>query len=211
MRRIDSIYMKLLDQLGMENLSEKEQRELESRLRAREEHLLPVYHQVAVQFADLHDTPGRMQEKGVITDVLEWKNARTFLYWRLRRLLLEDVVKNEILQANSELSHIHIQSMLRRWFMETEGTVKGYLWDNNQVVVEWLEKHLRQEDGLHSAIRENIKCLKRDFVLKTIRRLVQDNPDVAVDCVIHMTQHIGPADRAQIAHLLATVESPAST
>ncbi|XP_056677579.1 acetyl-CoA carboxylase 2 isoform X2 [Monodelphis domestica] len=211
MRRIDSIYMKLLDQLGVENLSEKEQRELESRLRAREEHLLPVYHQVAVQFADLHDTPGRMQEKGVITDVLEWKNARTFLYWRLRRLLLEDVVKNEILQANSELSHIHIQSMLRRWFMETEGTVKGYLWDNNQVVVEWLEKHLRQEDGLHSAIRENIKCLKRDFVLKTIRRLVQENPDVAVDCVIHMTQHIGPADRAQIAHLLATVESPAST
>lgn len=33
----------------------------------REEFLLPIYHQVAVQFADLHDTPGRMQEKGVIT------------------------------------------------------------------------------------------------------------------------------------------------
>lgn len=26
-----------------------------------------MYHQVAVRFADLHDTPGRMQEKGVIT------------------------------------------------------------------------------------------------------------------------------------------------
>lgn len=30
----------------------------------------------------------------------------------------------EVLKANSELSHIHIQSMLRRWFMETEGTEK---------------------------------------------------------------------------------------
>lgn len=26
-----------------------------------------MYYQVAVHFADLHDTPGRMQEKGVIT------------------------------------------------------------------------------------------------------------------------------------------------
>lgn len=40
---------------------------MEAQLRAREEFLLPIYHQVAVQFADLHDTPGRMQEKGVIT------------------------------------------------------------------------------------------------------------------------------------------------
>ncbi|NXC23285.1 ACACB carboxylase, partial [Corythaeola cristata] len=90
----------------------------------REELLLPIYYQVAVHFADLHDTPGRMQEKGVITDILEWKNARSFLYWRLRRLLLEEMVKVEVLKANSELSHIHIQSMLRRWFMETEGAAK---------------------------------------------------------------------------------------
>ena len=35
-------------------------------MKEREEFLIPIYHQVAVQFADLHDTPGRMQEKGVI-------------------------------------------------------------------------------------------------------------------------------------------------
>lgn len=61
---------------------------------------------------------------GFLQDILEWKNARSFLYWRLRRLLLEEVVRMEILNANSELSHIHIQSMLRRWFMETEGAEK---------------------------------------------------------------------------------------
>lgn len=48
-------------------LSEKQSRELEAKLKEREEFLMPIYHQVAVQFVELHDTPGRMQEKGVIT------------------------------------------------------------------------------------------------------------------------------------------------
>lgn len=135
--------------LAAPDLPDKECRELESKLKAREEFLLPIYHQVAVQFVELHDTPGRMQEKGVITvselfntpthpctrcmvhlelhskqDILDWKNVRSFFYWRLRRLLLEEVVKCEILQANKDLSDGHVQSMLRRWFVETEGTVK---------------------------------------------------------------------------------------
>lgn len=48
-------------------LSKEESKKLEKQLKAREDYLLPIFHQVAVQFADLHDTPGRMQEKGVIT------------------------------------------------------------------------------------------------------------------------------------------------
>lgn len=57
-------------------------------------------------------------------DILDWKSARSFFYWRLRRLLLEEMAKAEVLQANGDLSDGHIQSMLRRWFVETEGTVK---------------------------------------------------------------------------------------
>ncbi|XP_029915716.1 acetyl-CoA carboxylase 2 isoform X3 [Myripristis murdjan] len=211
MKRLDSVYASLVEQLGTPELSDKQHRELESKLRAREEFLLPIYHQVAVQFVDLHDTPGRMQEKGVITDILDWKNVRSFFYWRLRRLLLEQVVKCEILQANKDLSDGHIQSMLRRWFVETEGTVKAYLWDNNQAVVEWLEKHLSKEDGTRSAIRENIKYLKRDYTLKHIRSLIQANPDVAMDCIIHMSQNITPSQRAKISHLLATMDNTSTS
>uniref|UniRef100_A0A8C4NMB0 acetyl-CoA carboxylase n=1 Tax=Dicentrarchus labrax TaxID=13489 RepID=A0A8C4NMB0_DICLA len=210
MRRLDSVYASLVEQLGKE-LSDKQCKELESKLKAREEFLLPIYHQVAVQFVELHDTPGRMQEKGVITDILDWKNVRTFFYWRLRRLLLEQVVKCEILQANKDLSDGHMQSMLRRWFVETEGTVKAYLWDNNQAVVEWLEKHLSEEDGARSAIRENIKYLKRENTLKQIRSLVQANPDVAMDCIIHMSQNITPSQRAKLSHLLATMDSTSTS
>lgn len=53
--------------IGTPELSPPDRKELETKLKEREEFLLPIYHQVAVQFADLHDTPGRMQEKGVIT------------------------------------------------------------------------------------------------------------------------------------------------
>uniref|UniRef100_A0A3P8N7A8 acetyl-CoA carboxylase n=1 Tax=Astatotilapia calliptera TaxID=8154 RepID=A0A3P8N7A8_ASTCA len=209
MKRLDSVYASLAEQLGKASfyLSDKECKELEAKLKAREEFLLPIYHQVAVQFVDLHDTPGRMQEKGVINDILDWKNARSFFYWRLRRLLLEQVVKSEILQANKDLSDGHMQSMLRRWFVETEGTVKAYLWDNNQAVVEWLERHLSQEDGIRSAVRENIKYLKRENTLKHICSLVQANPDVAMDCIIQMSHIITPSQRAKLSHLLATMDS----
>ncbi|XP_010875045.2 acetyl-CoA carboxylase isoform X2 [Esox lucius] len=208
MRRTDSVYSSLAEQLGTPELTDKQRLDLDAKLRAREEFLLPIYHQVAVQFVELHDTPGRMQEKGAITDILDWKNVRSFFYWRLRRLLLESVVKAEVLQANPELSDGHIQSMLRRWFVETEGTVQAYLWDNNEAVVDWLKKHLAKEDGMRSTIRENIKYLKRDYALKQIRSLVEANPEVAMDCIIHMSQAITPSQRAKISHLLATMDAP---
>lgn len=52
---------------GTAQLPDKDRKELESQLKAREDLLLPIYHQVAVQFADLHDTPGHMLEKGIIS------------------------------------------------------------------------------------------------------------------------------------------------
>ncbi|KAF6718949.1 Acetyl-CoA carboxylase [Oryzias melastigma] len=211
MRRVDPVYMSLAERLGTPELSPPDRKELETKLKEREEFLLPIYHQVAVQFADLHDTPGRMQEKGVITDILEWQTSRQFFYWRLRRLLLEDTVKKKIQAANSELTDGQIQAMLRRWFVEAEGTVKAYLWDNNEEVVGWLEKQLAEEEGARSIIDENIKYIRRDHILKQIRSLVQANPEVAMDSIVHMTQHISPTQRAEVVRILSTMETSASS
>ena len=60
------------------------------------EQLAPTYHTVAVHFADLHDTPVRMKDKMVIQEVVPWREARTKLYWRLKRRLLEATLKREI-------------------------------------------------------------------------------------------------------------------
>uniref|UniRef100_A0A8C0QU24 Acetyl-CoA carboxylase 1 n=1 Tax=Canis lupus dingo TaxID=286419 RepID=A0A8C0QU24_CANLU len=210
MRRVDPVYIRLAERLGMSACPPAERKELENKLKEREEFLIPIYHQVAVQFADLHDTPGRMQEKGVINDILDWKTSRTFFYWRLRRLLLEDLVKKKIHNANPELTDGQIQAMLRRWFVEVEGTVKAYVWDNNKDLVEWLEKQLTEEDGVRSVIEENIKYISRDYVLKQIRSLVQANPEVAMDSIVHMTQHISPTQRAEVVRILSTMDSPST-
>ncbi|KAL3042294.1 hypothetical protein OYC64_020271 [Pagothenia borchgrevinki] len=211
MRRVDPIYMSLAERLGTPELNPSECKELETKLKEREEFLLPIYHQVAVQFADLHDTPGRMQEKGVITDILDWQTSRQFFYWRLRRLLLEDTVKSKISAANSELTDGQIQAMLRRWFVEAEGAVKAYLWDNNEEVVSWLERQLAEEEGARSVVDENIKCIRRDHILKQIRSLVQANPEVAMDSIVYMTQHISPTQRAEVVRILSTMETSASS
>ncbi len=39
---------------------------LEKKIHDHEQFLRPIYQQIAIQFADLHDTPERMLEKGVI-------------------------------------------------------------------------------------------------------------------------------------------------
>lgn len=51
----------------VERKKSPEQVEVEQKIAEREKYLLPMYHQVAVNFADLHDTPERMHEKGTIT------------------------------------------------------------------------------------------------------------------------------------------------
>ena len=41
--------------------------------------------QVAVAFAEMHDTPVRMVAKGVLHGIVPWAQARLFLATRLRR------------------------------------------------------------------------------------------------------------------------------
>jgi len=93
--------------------------DLEKELEEREKYLLPVYHQIAVNFADLHDTPGRMFHKHVIREVIEWKTSRKYFYWRIRRLLVQDHFVKEII--NSSKNNIKFENgiqLLKNWFEE---------------------------------------------------------------------------------------------
>ena len=65
-------------------------------IRARERALLPVYTQVAVQFAQMHDGPARMLAKGVLRGVVPWRAARAFFAVRLRRRLAEEALVKHI-------------------------------------------------------------------------------------------------------------------
>ena len=54
------------------------------------------FFQVAVQFADLHDTPGRMEARGAVRKVVPWAESRSFFFWRLRRRLAEFDLRKQV-------------------------------------------------------------------------------------------------------------------
>lgn len=43
---------------------------------------------------------------------------------------------------------------------------QSYLWNDNKAVVEWLEKELSEPD---SVIDENVKWIRRDWVLRQVK------------------------------------------
>ncbi len=61
-------------------------------------------------------------------DVLEWKTSRKFFYWRLRRRLCEQQTLKVIMDADLTLSRGEAMELLRRWFVESKGTVNVSLW-----------------------------------------------------------------------------------
>lgn len=94
---------------------------LEKELKARESTLMSIYHQVALSFADLHDTPVRMYEKNCIAEIVPWRTSRQFFYWVLKRRLYENRVKNEIQRVILNKNDAEANSMIRRWFVEHTG------------------------------------------------------------------------------------------
>jgi len=56
---------------------------------SRETELLPSYQPLGEIFCDLHDRPERMLAKGVIRDIVPWKQARSYFFYRLKRRFKE--------------------------------------------------------------------------------------------------------------------------
>ena len=71
--------------------------------------------------------------------------------------------------------------------------VQAYLWDSNEEVVEWLERQLCEDEGARSVVDENIKYIRRDHILKHIRRLASSPLRHApwVLCVRALCQPVG--------------------
>lgn len=102
MARLDAPYGALKAKLADTSLSREQQADVKAKMTEREQLLLPVYAQVSLQFADLHDRAGRMQAKGTIRAALRWREARRFFYWRLRRRLNEEYILRRMASAESK-------------------------------------------------------------------------------------------------------------
>ncbi|XP_054291063.1 acetyl-CoA carboxylase-like isoform X2 [Macrosteles quadrilineatus] len=203
MNRVDPVLLQLKNKLTGE-LSTDDKTKTEKSISEREKFLMPTYHQVAVHFADLHDTPERMHEKGVIVDIVPWRKSRTILYWRLKRLLYENEVKKEIIKTQPNLNENQLQAMIRRWFVEDKGTTYAYLWENNESVVSWLQEQLSNAD---STVHNNIKSVMRDAVIQQVKAALENSPDVALDALVEMFQALPPSKKSEAVRTLSYLES----
>lgn len=116
-----SAYFRIVSEQISETTSHEEKKSIENELHERENQLMGMYHQVALSFADLHDTPVRMYEKNCIVEVVPWRTSRQFFYWLLKRRLYENRVKNEIQRVILNKNDAEASSMIRRWFVEYHG------------------------------------------------------------------------------------------
>lgn len=117
MHRLDPQLQSLDKQLELSSAVEVgvSHKEVEGKIRAREELLAPVYMQLACEFADLHDRVGRMEAQGVIRKGLEWRSSRAFFYWRIRRRLAEQALVRRLRAADPGLSVRAAQELLTSW------------------------------------------------------------------------------------------------
>ena len=56
-------------------------------------------------FCDLHDRPERMLAKGVIRDIVAWRSARTYFYYRIKRRVEELRLANGLVESGKASSY----------------------------------------------------------------------------------------------------------
>jgi len=162
-----------------------------------------MYHQAALYFADLHDKPQRMLEKGTICEIIPWTKSRYLLFWRLRRLLYEDRLKIEIASVVKGYDDGQTSNMIKRWFIEHYGQHNQYLFDDNRCVSEWLQSQL---DNKTSAVQDNLECLRKDSINHKLSKLFEDEPDPAFQALLNLTTCMAPSQRCQLKELLEKLE-----
>ncbi|KAL8999914.1 MAG: hypothetical protein Q9169_001320 [Polycauliona sp. 2 TL-2023] len=187
MARLDSTYASLKQKLADKSLSTDQQAEIKTQMTEREQRLLPVYSQISLQFADLHDRAGRMQAKDTIRHPLVWKNARRFFYWRLRRRLNEE----SILKKMSNVSM-------------REPTKRGR---NLRTLQAWtgLEKFEQDDRGVACWYEENKKTiltkvegLQSEGVAGDVASLLRSNKDGGLAGVKQVLSMLPVAEREAV-------------
>ena len=144
-----------------------------------------------------------MLEKNTISEIVPWQTARRFFYWRLRRRLLEEEIKNELLQAQPGFDVRQVDAMLRRWFVEDKGTTESYLWDKDQTVAEWFMEQCKNEN---SVVKRNISCVKKDAIVSRIKEALENCPDVRLDAVLEIVHRLQSTERTELQRTLTQLE-----
>ncbi|KAK7564996.1 acetyl-CoA carboxylase [Phyllosticta citricarpa] len=189
MARLDPVYGDLKKKFAA-TTDKAEQAKIKTEMTKREQLLLPVYAQISLQFADLHDRAGRMEAKGAIRKPLRWINARRFFYWRLRRRLNEEYILKRVVTGSplstpsnsaapaTAVTREALLEHLRAW-----SNVADFDFDDRSVAL-WYEQAKSEISTKTDVLRkerviEDVKTLfsrDREASLKGVREMLETLP-----------------------------------
>ncbi|KAF8466702.1 acetyl-CoA carboxylase [Kalaharituber pfeilii] len=194
MARLDSIYGELYRQLQNKDLSPDRQSSIKVKMVEREKLLMPVYSQISLQFADLHDRAGRMKAKGTIRKALQWINARRFLYWRLRRRLNEEAVLKKMTSVtNKKSTRAENLARLKGWFT---ADLESDMYENeDRIVAQWFEENRKE-------ILAKVDETKREAAALEMRDLILANKEGALAGIVLALQSVPEEKRKEMLELL---------
>merc|ERR1711871_1297082 len=105
-----------------------------------------------------------MKAKGVIRDIVEWKDARRIFYGRLKRRLAEFRLRDRIVEVGSvgeEMKTSTASKLLKKWFVSGSGGDKND-WGKDAFVLRWINEE-------SYTIEKKIAALKTDSVTRCIK------------------------------------------
>jgi acetyl-CoA carboxylase/biotin carboxylase 1 len=197
MERLDPAYAELKRRVVDKALSAAEQNKIKIAITQRENALLPIYTQIALQFADLHDRAGRMEAKGAIRKALQWPQARRFFFQRLRRRLLEERVLSAIATAQTKggrgaASREARLGLIRAW----SGIA---MFDTADVAVaDWLESNEEKTQA-------RVDALERDIVSRDVADLLSSDIQAGAKGVRQVLSTMPVAEREKLLAYLSKV------
>lgn len=192
MARLDPTYGDLKAKILDKSLTPDQVQEIKSKMNEREKLLLPVYMQISLQYADLHDRAGRMMAKNTIRMPLQWKNARRFFYWRLRRRLNEEYILKRMAQSTSKELQSRAASLttLEHW-----SGIPNFATDDMSVAV-WYEENRKD-------VHAKIEALKTETVAYDVAALLRGNKDGGLKGVAQVLSMLPVEEKEEVLKWLA--------
>lgn len=198
MARNDPTYGALKRKLNDPETPKDKLQSIKAEMNEREKLLLPVYGQIAIQFADLHDRSGRMEAKGVIRQALKWQNARRFFYWRLRRRLNEEYILKRFASAAAP-THENPQAtpLTRDRGLEMLKHLSNIPnWENDDMsTATWYEEN-------RTVVSEKVEQLKSDGIAKEITALMRKDREGGLKGVMNLLSTLPTAEKEEVLKLL---------
>jgi acetyl-CoA carboxylase/biotin carboxylase 1 len=191
MSRLDPAYGELKRSLAKDDLTPDQKSEIKVKMAEREKLLLPVYNQVALQFADLHDRAGRMQAKACIRKTLVWRESRRYFYWRLRRRLDEEYILRKMKTASKDgVPRASSLEMLKAW------TAIPDFATNDRAVAVWYEQNRRD-------IHIKVENLRKQGVAMDVASLLDTHKEAGLKGVANWISVLPTADREAVLKMLS--------